>query len=130
MHRASGVKQAPRGIRRYPWAVVMVLVILLAGIGSLYYLHLGPFAPPAVAPKHTVAKVTPTVTATPATFAASPCNASSVVQQLTDTAAAPTAAQFNANQHTYSAAPAMSIDTSKVYCVGFEHKQRFDCSRA
>jgi cyclophilin family peptidyl-prolyl cis-trans isomerase len=115
-HRASGGKQAPRGIRRYPWAVGIVLVILLAGIGSWYYLHLGPFALPAVAPKHTVAKVTPT--ATPATFAASPCNASSVVQQLTDTAAAPTTAQFNANQHAYSAAPAMSIDTSKVYCVG------------
>ncbi|HLG79049.1 MAG TPA: peptidylprolyl isomerase, partial [Ktedonobacteraceae bacterium] len=58
------------------------------------------------------------VTATPAVLTSSPCNASSVVKQLTDTSPAPTTADFNAIQHNYTKAPAMSIDTNKLYCVG------------
>ena len=117
VHRASREKQASRGLRRYPWLLTLLVLVIAVSVGSLYIYHIGPFAIPA-APKHPAAKVVPVPTVTPATFASSPCNASSVVKQLTDTAAAPTTAQFNQNQHTYSKAPAMSIDTSKVYCVG------------
>jgi cyclophilin family peptidyl-prolyl cis-trans isomerase len=117
VHRASREKRAARGLGRYPWLLTLIVLVIAVSIGSLYIYHIGPFAPH-VAPKHPVAKATPAVTATPNTFASSPCNASSVVKQLTDTAAAPTTAEFNKNQHTYSSPPAMSIDTSKVYCVG------------
>ncbi len=51
-------------------------------------------------------------------ISASPCQASSIISKITDTAAAPTTAQFNAINHTYSSAPKMSIDTKKVYCAG------------
>jgi cyclophilin family peptidyl-prolyl cis-trans isomerase len=51
-------------------------------------------------------------------IAASPCLASGIISKITDTTAAPTTAEFNAIKHTYSAAPAMSIDTKKVYCAG------------
>lgn len=110
--RSSGEKRAARGLGRYPWAVTIVLVLIVAGVGSLYYYHIGPFAPPPPPKKQ------PVVLATPATFTSSPCNTSTVVKQLTNTAAAPTTAQFNKNQHTYSKAPAMSIDQNKLYCVG------------
>ena len=119
LHRSSvRGRRAPRGIGRYPWAVGIVVVIVLLGIGGLYFGHLGPFAPHPATPKHSIAKATVTVTATPSVFTSSPCNTSTVVKQLTDTAAAPTTAEFNKNQHTYSTAPTMSIDSSKVYCVG------------
>jgi peptidylprolyl isomerase len=116
INRSGKEKRASRGLARYPWAIGIIVVLILGTVGALYGYHLGPFAPPAAKPKPSVAKVTPT--ATPATFASSPCNASAVVKQLTDTAAPPTTTAFNANQHTYTSAPAMSIDTSKVYCVG------------
>ena len=111
--RPTKGKRAARGLARYPWAVTLVAALLIAGFASLYFTHTGPFTP------HPVAKP-PVVqpTATPAVLTSSPCNASSVVKQLTDTAAPPTTAQFNKNQHTYSKAPAMSIDTNKLYCVG------------
>ena len=51
-------------------------------------------------------------------ISASPCQASSVISQITDTTAAPTTAQFNAINHKYSSVPKMSIDTKKVYCAG------------
>lgn len=107
---APGFKPPARGAARYPWAVTIGLALIVSGVLSLYFTHTGPFAPPAKVVAHT--------TATPAVFASSPCNASSVVKQLTDTAAAPTAAQFAKIQHTYAKAPAMSIDTNKLYCVG------------
>jgi cyclophilin family peptidyl-prolyl cis-trans isomerase len=111
--RSSRRKQRARGLARYPWAVTLVLVLLVASVAALYFTHTGPFAPPRVVKRPTVHP-----TATPAVLASSPCNASAVVKQLTDTAPSPTAAQFNKNQHTYSKAPAMSIDTKKLYCVG------------
>jgi peptidylprolyl isomerase len=117
VHRASREKQPARGIARYPWLLSLIVLVIAGSIGALYIYHVGPFAPPAPK-KHPVAKATPAVTATPNTFASSPCNASATVKQLTNTAPAPTAAQFNQTQHTYSNAPAMSIDTSEVYCVG------------
>lgn len=102
-YRPATGKRPARGLARYPWAVTLVVLLILAGIGATYYYHVGPFAPAAKKPS---------------VAAASPCNASSVVKQLTNTAAAPTAAEFAKNQHTYSKAPAMSINTNKLYCVG------------
>ncbi len=116
--RSPREKRSARGLGRYPWAIGILFVLILGSVGALYFNHAGPFAPHPVTPKHTVAKATVTVTATPAVFTSSPCNASAVVKQLTDTAAPLTTAAFNKIQHTYSQAPAMSIDTSKVYCVG------------
>ncbi len=102
--RDPGYKPPARGVARYPWATFFVLVIVIgAAIGSLYLYHLGPFALPPK-PKTTTAAV------------ASPCL--KVVSQLTDTSAAPTAAQFKQTQHTYKQAPAMTINTKKVYCAG------------
>lgn len=112
-HRSLKKKRRARGLARYPWAVTLVLTLLVASVAALYFTHTGPFAPPKVVRRPAVHS-----TATPAVLASSPCNASSVVKQLTDTAPAPTAAQFTKNQHTYSKAPAMSIDTKKLYCVG------------
>ena len=111
LHRAPGGKRPARGLARYPWAITLVSVLILFGLGWSYYYHLGPFAPPAKVIK-------PVATATPAVLVNSPCNVSSVVKQLTNTAAAPTAAQFAKNKHTYTQAPALSIDTNKLYCVG------------
>jgi cyclophilin family peptidyl-prolyl cis-trans isomerase len=111
LHRAPKGKRPARGLARYPWAVTLVLALIIASVAALYFTHTGPFAPPKVV-KH------PAPTATPAVLTSSPCNASSVVKQLTNTAAPPTTAQFNKNQHTYSKAPSMSIDTKKLYCVG------------
>ena len=103
--RDPGYKPPARGIARYPWATFFVVLIIAAAVGSLYLYHLGPFAPPAK-PK----------TKTTTTAAVSPCL--KLVSQLTDTSAAPTAAQFDKIQHTYSKAPAMTINTKKVYCAG------------
>ena len=103
--RDPGYKPPARGIARYPWATFFVALIIVVAVGSLYLYHLGPFAPPAK-PK----------TKTTTTAAVSPCL--KVVSQLTDTSAAPTAAQFAKIQHTYSQAPTMTINTKKVYCAG------------
>lgn len=89
-------------------ALIALLVVLLLGSGMAYAAHLGPFAPRAAAP----------ATTTPADLASLPCNAGPVARQLTDTAPAPTAAEFAKTQHTYASAPAMSIDIHKHYCVG------------
>src|SRR5690242_16459234 len=76
--RSPGSKAPARGLARYPWAVTILLLILigLAGYGTFtaYNNHLGPFA----------LKPTPAA-------AASPCVTQSVVKQITDTSAAPTA---------------------------------------
>ncbi|HVB61193.1 MAG TPA: peptidylprolyl isomerase [Ktedonobacteraceae bacterium] len=120
--RDPGYIAPKRGLSRYPWGatILVILVIALAGY-VLYYYHLGPFKQP-VTPIKTVAKAhtTPTVTVltpTPvASYASSPCL--KLTKQLTDTAPAPTTAQFNAIKHTYSAAPAMSINTGRIYCAG------------
>ncbi|MBA2394342.1 MAG: peptidylprolyl isomerase [Ktedonobacteraceae bacterium] len=142
--RLPGYKPPARGIARYPWATAIVLVIIAAGIFALYANHAGPFALPKPAAKPTVnalatatasAQKTATVIATNAAptatavtaampaaqktlIAASPCLASGIISKITDAAAAPTTAEFNAIKHTYSAAPTMSIDTKKVYCAG------------
>jgi len=111
-----------RGVSRYPWGTTL-LVLLVIGLATyvIYYYHVGPFAlPPTHARVAVKAKATPTIsvlTPTPVPSAASsPCL--KLTKQLTDTAPAPTTAQFNAIQHTYSKAPAMSINTSRIYCAG------------
>jgi cyclophilin family peptidyl-prolyl cis-trans isomerase len=113
LHRSAKKKRRARGLARYPWAVTLVLALLVASVAALYFTHSGPFAPPKVVRHPTLHP-----TATPAVLASSPCNASAVVKQLTDTAPAPTTAQFNKNQHTYTHAPTMSIDSKKLYCIG------------
>ena len=103
--RAPGYKQPTRGIARYPWAtffVALLIVVLASGTVYAYRNHLGPFTVP---PK-------------PKAAAVSPCLSSSILKEITDTAAAPTSAEFKQTQHTYKQAPAMSINTKKVYCAG------------
>jgi cyclophilin family peptidyl-prolyl cis-trans isomerase len=142
--RLPGYKPPARGIARYPWATAIILLLLVGGVFALYANHVGPFALPKPVATATVsaakqatvaAQKTATVIATTAAptataeagampaaqkalIAASPCLASSVISQITDTAAAPTTAQFTAIKHTYSSAPAMTINTKKVYCAG------------
>ncbi|MHB8597291.1 MAG: peptidylprolyl isomerase [Ktedonobacteraceae bacterium] len=99
-----GYKKPARGIARYPWATVLIVLIIGLSIFILNFYHVGPFAPK------------PIVSPTPTPVAASPCL--KIVNQLTDTAPAPTAAQFKAIVHTYAKAPAMTINTSKIYCGG------------
>lgn len=111
--RTPGYRPPTRGIARYPWAsIFLTLLVLGLAVYTLYFYHIGPFALPPVKPKPG-ANIHVTPTANPA---ASPCLA--VVNKVTDTSPTPTAAQFNKTQHTFSAAPAMSIDTKKVYCAG------------
>jgi peptidylprolyl isomerase len=103
--RAPGSKPPARGIARYPWATFFVLLLIIglaSGAFYAYHNHLGPF------------KVTPK----PKVAAVSPCVSTSVLKEVTDTAAAPTSAQFKQIQHTYQQAPAMSINTKKLYCAG------------
>jgi peptidylprolyl isomerase len=142
--RLPGYKPPARGIARYPWATAIILLLIVGGVFALYANHAGPFALPKPVATLTVsaakqATVTaqktatviaktaePTATAVVAAMpaaqktliAASPCLASSVISQITDTATAPTTAQFTAIKHTYSSAPAMTINTKKVYCAG------------
>lgn len=101
--RAPGYKPPARGIARYPWATVIVIALLVLGVFTLYNNHIGPFALPKPKPK---------------TVAVSPCLAASVLNQITDLSPAPGPAAFSQITHTYSQAPAMSINTKKVYCAG------------
>ncbi len=106
LHRSPRGKRPARGLARYPWALFLSALIILGVVGILYYYRAGPFAPPA---KHPV--VAHTSVGTP-----SPCLKQ--VSELTNTGAAPTSEAFAKIQHTYAKAPAMSIDTKKLYCVG------------
>lgn len=101
--RAPGYKPPARGLARYPWAATLILLILAASVLALYYNHIGPFALPKAKPKAT---------------AVSPCLSSSILKQITDTSPAPGAATISATTHTYKSAPAMTINTGKVYCAG------------
>ncbi len=110
--RAPGYKPPTRGIARYPWAIVITLGILIVGGIGLYSNHIWPFTLPKPQPH-------PKVAATPFKFpAVSPCLNTNVIKQITDTSSAPNQAAFNKIQHTYTQAPAMTIDAKKVYCAG------------
>jgi peptidylprolyl isomerase len=101
--RAPGYKPPARGIARYPWATVLSLLVIALGVLALYYNHIGPFALPKPKPK---------------VAAVSPCLSASILKQITDVSPAPGQATFKATQHTYTAAPSMTINTGKVYCAG------------
>ena len=123
IRRSSPGRKAPvQGIARYPWATVIIFCLIIAGIIALLYtLHVGPFAthtasnakPTAVAT--TKAANTPAATST--TDAASPCVKSTILNAITDTTPAPSAAQIQAIKHSYSGAQNV-IDTNKIYCAG------------
>jgi peptidylprolyl isomerase len=102
-----GYKPPARGIARYPWATVLTLLIIALGVSALYLNHIWPFTLP---PKPAAHK--------PNTAAASPCLANSVLSQITNTSAPLSADKIAAIQRDYKQAPAMSINTSKVYCAG------------
>jgi cyclophilin family peptidyl-prolyl cis-trans isomerase len=107
--KAPGYKPPARGITRYPWAIGLSLLVIAAGIFSLYYFQAGPFAKPAPVVKH----VTPPDLRLPNP---SPCL--KLEKQLTDTSPAPSKATINGVVHSYPNAPTMFINTSAFYCVG------------
>lgn len=99
--RHSPSHKAPaRGIARYPWAITLVSLLIVTGIIAAYLNHVGPFA--LSEPKS----------------AGSPCTQASILSQITDTSAAPSASDIQKTTHTYSKEPAMSINQNKVYCAG------------
>lgn len=118
VRRGPSYKRPARGLTRYPWLIGLSVLVVAVSIFTLYIYRVGPFAPVAVKPKATVAaKPTPiTPPATPAAWANSPCL--KIVSQLTDTAAAPSAADFGKIVHSYKQAPTMTIDSKKIYCAG------------
>jgi cyclophilin family peptidyl-prolyl cis-trans isomerase len=131
--RMPGNKPPARGIARYPWASVLLgLLVIVCVVLLLYTNHLGPFA------KHTTTakpKTTPTpaVTATPASTPAvtptpaaqgsinsntsSPCLNSNVLTAITKTGPGPSASDIAKINHTYSQAQNVTVG-SKVYCAG------------
>ncbi len=88
-----GYKPPKRGLARYPWAVTIVVLLVVLGVYTLYATHLGPFAPPS-------------------------CLSPAMVSKVTDNAAPLSTAQINAIDRSYKQAPAMSIDTNAIYCAG------------
>src|ERR1700730_4455762 len=64
---APGRKPPARGIARYPWATVVAIVIIAAGIYALYFNHIGPFALPKTPPKLNAQSVQKTAAAATAT---------------------------------------------------------------
>lgn len=136
-----GRRPPARGIARYPWATALAIFLIALGIYTLYATHTGPFAPPKpdprLAQKTATAKVQKTATvlansaqptatalvsALPAAqqkaIASSPCNSTKILSQVTNTAPAPSAADSAKINRVYTSAPAMQIDTKKVYCAG------------
>ena len=110
--RAPGYKRPKRGLARYPWGIFLSVLIIALGIYTLYFYHVGPFAPPSVKPKTTpVVKVSPTPLVPTSTPSTTPSPCLSIVGKLTDSSPGPSGADFNKITHTYGQAPAMTIDT-------------------
>jgi peptidylprolyl isomerase len=117
--RVPGYKPPKRGVARYPWGIFMSILIIGLGIYTLYFYHVGPFALPVAKPKATpIAKISPTPLVPTSTPSTTPSPCLSVVSKLSNSSAGPSGANFTKITHTYSQAPAMSIDTKKVYCAG------------
>jgi cyclophilin family peptidyl-prolyl cis-trans isomerase len=119
---SPGRKAPAQGIARYPWATVIIFCLVIAGIIALLYtLHVGPFATYTASNAKPKAASTPasnvTAAATSTTDASSPCVKSTILNAITDTASAPSAAQIQAIKHSYSGAQNV-IDTNKIYCAG------------
>jgi peptidylprolyl isomerase len=115
--RSPGYKAPARGIARYPWATSISLAALIGlavGVYFLYVNHIGPFAL-LLQPKPTP---TPVVYATVPPADKSPCITDTVLKQITNTAPAPTEAEFNQINHKYTEPPKMSLDAKKLYCAG------------
>jgi peptidylprolyl isomerase len=98
--RSPGYKRPSRGLARYPWGISLILLVLLAAVGGLYYYKIGPFAPK---PVHHVAAVSPCL---------------KLVNQVTDVSPAPGPVTINDTQHTYPQPPAFTINIKKTYCAG------------
>lgn len=115
-----GRKTSPRGIARYPWASIILFVLIIGGLSLvLHTYHLPPFAlPPKTNTKTAIgAKATPRPQVTPTVDdAASPCVKPSIVSQITRSGA-PTAADISKTSHTYSGAKNV-VNDSKTYCAG------------
>lgn len=107
-----GYKPPARGLARYPWAIGLSLLVIVASIFSLYYFKAGPFAPP----KKTTVKVAATPKPNLTLPTPSPCL--KLTKQLTDTAPAPDAATFAKITHSYPNPPTMFINTHSFYCAG------------
>jgi len=98
--RSPGYKRPSRGLARYPWAISLTLLVILATVGALYYYKIGPFAPK---PVHHVTAVSPCL---------------KMVNQLTDLSPAPGPVTFTNTQHTYPQPPPLLINVKKTYCAG------------
>lgn len=101
--RVPGRKPPARGIARYPWAITLLIALLAVGVYAASATHFGPFALPKPKPKP---------------VAVSACLNNNILKQITDVSPAPGAVSYAKIQHSYKAAPAMSISTSKTYCAG------------
>ncbi len=98
---------------RFPVAFILLILIVLGITGiTLYANHVWFFTP-----KPTVAKGYPSL---PASAAASPCQA--VAQFVNSTTPIPDSANIN---RVYTAAPPMTIDKTKLYCVGITTTKGF-----
>src|SRR5258708_140585 len=104
IRRSPGYKPPKTGIARYPLAVALTVLLLALGVYLLDVNHFWPFLLPKAPPK---AAVVP------------PCLSKAVLSQITDVSPAPGPVTISNTTHTYAQAPAMSIDTKKVYCAGF-----------
>ncbi|GER88295.1 hypothetical protein KDW_24570 [Dictyobacter vulcani] len=125
---APGYKAPARGLARYPWASIIILCLLLAGIFAVLYVnHYPPFAqakntavatPKAAA---TASAATPAAKPTSAvssvTDPASPCAVKDVVSGVTNTGVALSADAIKKINHKYSSAENV-IDNNKIYCAG------------
>lgn len=132
--RLPGYKPPARGIARYPWATALTIALIALGIYALYLNRVGPFAIPpkdtSLAPRQTATAIAKPAQARATVVAQkmpqdqmkgiaySPCLGKSVLRQITNTTAAPNAAQSAQITRTYKEAPAMTIDTGKTYCAG------------
>lgn len=127
----AGYKAPARGIARYPWASIIILCLVVAGIFLVLYVnHYPPFAQaknsttakPAVTatPAATSAASTPAATATAMNStvndAASVCAKPAMVSAITKTGA-PSADDIKKINHKYSGAQNV-IGNNKIYCAG------------
>jgi peptidylprolyl isomerase len=111
--RRTPGKEQSNIFARYPVAFILLLLILVGTAGGILYAnHLWIFTP-----KPPAARVYPNL---PASAAASPCQA--VAQYVDSTTPIPDSANIN---RTYTAAPPMIIDKTKLYCVGITTNRGF-----
>src|SRR5205823_281740 len=86
----------------YPWAITLTLLVIVVAIYGLWANHVGPFA----------------LAQTPKKAASLGCADPKILKQLTDVNPAPSQAAISKITHSYKEAPAMTINTNKLYCAG------------